>query len=248
MGGGRGEASMAQDSDDVDGVAATLVLLRDSARGAEVLLLERPQHGSFAGVWVFPGGALEASDRLAARRAAASRRAVPQRAGGEPAEDVVARWAAVRETREETGLSVEPAAICEQACWVPPHGIPKRMRTWFFVARAPAGEIRLSREESVSSLWLSPAEALERHATGRLALVPPTWVTLFALRDADTVENALAGVRAAGLRRFASHPAADKRAVYWAGDVAYDDASASEAQGARHRLDMHRLPWAYQRD
>lgn len=239
---------MAQALDDVDGVAATLVLLRDSPRGAEVLLLERPQHGSFAGVWVFPGGALEASDRLAAHRAAASDRAVPLREGVEPDEDAVARWAAVRETREETGLRVEPSAIRVQACWVPPYGIPKRMRTWFFVGRAPAGEIRLSRAESVSCLWLPPAEALERHAAGCLALVPPTWVTLFALRDADTVENALVAVHAAGVRHFASHPAADKRAVYWAGDVAYDDPSAGDAPGARHRLDMRRLPWAYQRD
>ena len=37
-------------------VAATVVLLRDATRGVEVLMIERPDRGSFAGAWVFPGG------------------------------------------------------------------------------------------------------------------------------------------------------------------------------------------------
>lgn len=240
---------MVQECDDVDGVAATLVLLRDSIRGAEVLLLERPSHGSFPGAWVFPGGALEASDRHAAHTAAGAAPGPDGSAeeGRPPAEDEVARWAAVRETQEETGLTVDPAAILEQACWVPPQGIPKRMRTWFFVGQAPAGEIRLSSRESVSFAWLRPEQALERHAEGTLVLVPPTWVTLFALREARSVAAALRGVRAAGVRRFASHPAPDRRAIYWSGDAAYDGDGADEP-GARHRLDMRRLPWVYQRD
>jgi len=47
-------------NDEVAGAAATVVLLRDGERGVEVLLAERPRdRGSFAGAWVFPGGAVE---------------------------------------------------------------------------------------------------------------------------------------------------------------------------------------------
>ena len=64
-------------------VAATVVLVRDGADGPEVLLIERPDRGPFAGAWVFPGGKLEDDDR---------------RGADEPEEDV-ARRAGVRETR-----------------------------------------------------------------------------------------------------------------------------------------------------
>jgi 8-oxo-dGTP pyrophosphatase MutT (NUDIX family) len=86
--------------------AASLVLVRDGARGPEVLMGRRPATARFMpGVHVFPGGAVDEAD-FAVR----SERAV--------ADDVLARlrrqaqqplahalaWAAVRETWEETGL------------------------------------------------------------------------------------------------------------------------------------------------
>ncbi|HEX5858760.1 MAG TPA: NUDIX domain-containing protein, partial [Microbacterium sp.] len=43
-------------------VAATVILARDGADGLEVLLIERPDRGSFAGAWVFPGGKLDPGD------------------------------------------------------------------------------------------------------------------------------------------------------------------------------------------
>ena len=54
------EPRTAHDLSDPDiPVAATVVLLRDGAGGLEVLMIERPDRGSFAGAWVFPGGKLE---------------------------------------------------------------------------------------------------------------------------------------------------------------------------------------------
>src|SRR5688500_13210336 len=76
-------------------VAATVVLLRDTDEGPEVLLLERPDRGSFAGAWVFPGGKLDDADRLSP---------------DEP-EEHAARRAGVRETLEESGLVVDPEAL-----------------------------------------------------------------------------------------------------------------------------------------
>ena len=51
-------------------VAATVVIVRDSALGPEVLMIERPDRGSFAGAWVFPGGKLEPDDGDPAEEAA----------------------------------------------------------------------------------------------------------------------------------------------------------------------------------
>src|ERR687898_710441 len=87
--------------------AVTPVLLREGDRGPEVLLLERPDRGSFAGAWVFPGGKVDDADRLTE---------------DEP-EESVARRAAVRETSEECGLIVAPDALVTLSCWNPPAGV-----------------------------------------------------------------------------------------------------------------------------
>jgi len=94
--------------------AATLVLLRDTARGPEVLLLQRSPHLDFmAGAFVFPGGGVDATDRapdIAERcigldDASASAR-LSLDSGG-----LAYYVAAIRETFEEAGLLLgyEPA-------------------------------------------------------------------------------------------------------------------------------------------
>src|SRR6478735_29879 len=94
-------------------VAATVVIVRDGPTGPEVLMIERPDRGSFAGAWVFPGGKLEDADRGAE---------------GDP-EEAVARRAGVRETHEETGLALEVDALVTLSCWDPPPGLALRIRT-----------------------------------------------------------------------------------------------------------------------
>ena len=80
----------------MDASAATVVLLRDGDAGVEVLLGERPgDRGSFAGAWVFPGGAVDDADA----------------AGDAIDSEAAARRAAVRETLEEVGLRVDEAAL-----------------------------------------------------------------------------------------------------------------------------------------
>ncbi|HWU46512.1 MAG TPA: NUDIX hydrolase [Humibacter sp.] len=219
-----------------DAVAATAVLLRDGARGAEVLLLERPHdRGSFAGAWVFPGGVVEESD------------AAPAPAGTDP-ELAAAAVAAARETFEETGLVVAEGELVPTACWIPPQGVAKRLRTWFFLARAPQGDILLSPQESVAFCWLRPADALSRHAEGVLRLFPPTWVTLHGLIGIDSVSDAVHRARDGSVQRFVSRFAADRRTIYWQPDVAYDDDERAGDPGARHRLLMGELPWSYEVD
>ena len=223
------------------GSAATVVLLRDGAGGVEVLLGERPSdRGSFAGAWVFPGGAVDAED-----------------AAGDPVDSTAAaRRAAVRETLEEVGLAVDPRELVEFAVWSPPEGVPKRMRTWFFAAPAPVAEPVAAIDELVAVEWLRPDEALERHSAGAMTLYPPTWVTLHGLRDAASVEHALADLRDGDVRSYVGRFSPDRQALYWQEDELFAaapdaDAAAGDdtpgAHGPRHRLLMHRRPWAYVR-
>ena len=225
---------------DPDGtrVAATVVLLRDGDKGLEVLLVERPSaRGSFAGAWVFPGGSVDPEDWPA------------QHPEAEPDEEAAARNAAVREVREETGLEVSRDDLVVASRWVPPVSAPRKFRTWFYLALAPAGEIVLSPNESVDYAWLTPDAALERHGAGGFVLVPPTWVTLHGLVGIGTTAEALDPVRHAARQDFASRVIRSTHGpmILWDGDVAYEDDALLEHDGARHRLDARTLPWVYTR-
>lgn len=154
-------------------VAGTVVLLRDAPDGFEVLLMRRPDRGSFAGAWVFPGGRVDEGDRVA----------------GAP-EVEHARRAGIREVEEEVGLTVDGLVLLSR--WEPPELAPTRIRTWFFVAQAGDGELRLSADEVADARWVSPAAALARHDAGEWALFPPTWVTLHELARHRSVGTVLA--------------------------------------------------------
>ncbi|MBD3943314.1 NUDIX domain-containing protein [Microbacterium sp. NEAU-LLC] len=212
-------------------VAATVVLLRDADDGLEVLMIERPDRGSFAGAWVFPGGKLEGEDR---------------REPDEP-EEATARRAGARETHEETGLVIDPDAFETLSVWDPPPGLALRIRTWFFVAPAPGGEIDLQPDEAVAAEWARPADLLGRHGRGALTLYPPTWVTLHGLSAHPDAASALGAARIAGVQQFetVARRGAEGPILLWDGDEEWDpDAAAS---GSRHRLEIGALPWRYSR-
>ncbi|MBW9110078.1 NUDIX hydrolase [Microbacterium ureisolvens] len=214
-------------------VAATVILLRDTAEGLEVLMIERPDRGSFAGAWVFPGGKLEPGDRHAAAEL----------------EEAVARRAAVRETAEETGLDLDAEALVTLSCWDPPPGLALRIRTWFFVAPTAGGVVSLSADEAVAAQWLRPADALARHGRGGLTLYPPTWVTLHGLAEHADVESVLGAARLGGVQRFetVARRGGEGPLLLWQGDDEWDPDAAAAASGSRHRLEIGELPWRYQR-
>lgn len=225
------------DFDDPDiPVAATVVLVRDGAAGLEVLMIERPDRGSFAGAWVFPGGKIDPEDAGPVEDASAP-------------EEADARRAAVRETWEETGLVVTASDLVTLSCWDPPPGIALRIRTWFFVAAAPEGELTLEPGEAVASAWVRPAEVLERHARGEMVLYPPTWVTLHNLTEQPDVHATLAATRMAGAHMFASQARRGPSGpvMYWQEDAEYEADRPGDDSGPRHRLEVGAQPWVYTR-
>jgi 8-oxo-dGTP pyrophosphatase MutT (NUDIX family) len=217
-------------------VAATVLLLRDGADGLEVLMIERPDRGSFAGAWVFPGGKVDPGDAGPIGDATAP-------------EEADARRAAVRETREETGLGITASDLVTQACWDPPPGLALRIRTWFFLAPAPGGTLRLEPAEAVSAEWLRPAHAVQRHTRGELTLYPPTWVTLHHLAEHADVASALAAARLAGIQTFATQARRGPSGpvLYWDEDAEYHGDRPDAASGPRHRLEVGVSPWVYTR-
>ncbi len=136
--------------------AATVILLRGGETDLEVLLVQRnPESRFMGGAWVFPGGAVDRTE-------------------GE-GEDAL-RAAAVRELREEAGISLaDPAALVPFSRWITPAQVKIRFDTWFFLATAPAGaEPEIDGSEIVDVRWYAPSAALEAATAGELFLVFPT--------------------------------------------------------------------------
>jgi 8-oxo-dGTP pyrophosphatase MutT (NUDIX family) len=156
--------------------AASLILLRDSGDGAEVLLVQRnPEQRFMGGAWVFPGGAVH------------------------PDEDADHAATAVRELEEEAGIALpDDAELVPFSRWITPDGeqVTIRFDTWFFAARAPEGAVATpDGGECVDARWLTPAAALEAHAKDELALVFPTIKHLELLSELGSAEETLAAAR-----------------------------------------------------
>lgn len=214
--------------------AATVILLRDAEAGLETLMLHRTSKVAFGGMWVFPGGRVEDDDRL----------------DTDEDDEAAARRAAAREAAEECGLIVEPDHVVPFSHWTPPADTPRRYATWFFLARASAGEVQVDGGEIHDHAWLTPTEVLERHRRGEVDLVPPTFVTLADLAAHDDVESALMSARQRQpLPRYATRWGSTEGGIValWAGDAGYET-NDPDAPGARHRLWMLSDGWRFERD
>jgi 8-oxo-dGTP pyrophosphatase MutT (NUDIX family) len=153
--------------------AASIVVLRDSPDGPEVLLVQRnPQQRFMGGAWVFPGGAVHA-------------------------DDVDHAAAAVRELEEEAGVALPSGhPVVPWSRWITPAEVVVRFDTWFYVTEAPSGvEATADGGECVDARWLRPAAALEAHGHGELMLVFPTIKHLEALAQMGSVAQALEKAR-----------------------------------------------------
>ena len=215
--------------------AATVVLLRDGSDGPEALMLRRNSKLEFVGgMWVFPGGRVEASDIDTDR----------------PYDDTAsAKRAAVRETAEEAGLTIDADSLVWFSHWTPPSISPRRFVTWFFLARAPEGAVTVDGSEIQAHDWIRPVDALARRNALEIELAPPTWITLEQLLAFADVETALATLGGRAPEHFATRlTRIDGGAVArYPGDAGYDDGNP-DLPGNRHRLWMLNTGWRYERN
>ncbi len=62
--------------------------------------------------------------------------------------------------------------------WLTPVFEPRRVRTWFFVARLPEGQVTRDVSTEASSVtWNDALEAVEQVERGDIFMMPPTWLT-----------------------------------------------------------------------
>jgi 8-oxo-dGTP pyrophosphatase MutT (NUDIX family) len=218
--------------------AATVVVVRDrptddGAPGLETLMLRRNDHGTFGGMWVFPGGRVDDDDLDP----------------DAPDDELAAGCrAAAREAMEEAALVLDPAAMVPLSHWRPPSSVPKGYATWFFVAAGSDAMVEVDGAEIHEHAWLPPDEVLRRRDAGEITLAPPTFVTLTLLAEHATVAGLLAALSDATPEHFHTEIGRDDDGVdtaFWHGDESY--AGAPGPGGARHRLTMAAGAWRYAR-
>jgi 8-oxo-dGTP pyrophosphatase MutT (NUDIX family) len=165
--------------------AASLILLRRGGkhrdRGVQILLVRRSPEARFMpGVWVFPGGAVDAVDRA------------------DGSDDESAHMAcATRELQEEAGIELPAdSELIAWSRWITPEPVPVRFDTRFYVTLAPAhSPPKPDGMETTEASWTAPGEALERHRAGELDLVFPTIKHLESLLPYSSSDEVLAAAR-----------------------------------------------------
>lgn len=191
--------------------AASVILLRDAP--FEVLMLRRHGGASFVpNAWVFPGGIAEDldyelahGDALNALRITALRETFEE-AGvwlGAPLDDaehkrrrLLAGSLTMRHILAEAPADLEQLVWTSR--WITPEGLPKRFDTYFFLAGVARDVVATPEEnEAVEVTWISPADALARHASNEMQMVFPTLRNLEALRGFETAGELMASRRGA---------------------------------------------------
>ena len=200
-------------------LAATVLLLRDTPNGIEVLMTRRSMTASFApGAYVFPGGGIDEAD--AAAHAHSTRRAsqtdlhltqaiaairesfeelgvlLARHADGSYAstEDIAAldRQAPFASQCQERGLTLAGGDVFVLAHWVTDRDLPRRFDVPFLVARMPECQTPVADEaEQFEPVWVCPADALARHQAGGFFMIFPTIRTLERLQHYATVDAVL---------------------------------------------------------
>ena len=175
---GPGEELNTSGAETVPRLAASIIVLRGGADALDVLLVRRTPEARFmGGVWVFPGGAVDAGEDEQA--------------------------AAVRELREEAGVELaDPSDLVRFSQWITPAEVKIRFDTHFFLAPAPQGapDPVIDGSEIVDWGWFAPADALESYAKGELELVFPTIKHLEQLSQFASADELLAHARGREVR------------------------------------------------
>ncbi len=164
-------------------LAATLVVVRESPQGMQVLLLQRAERGDYrGGAWVFPGGAIDRRDRLCHPHCAEGADAEVSARLGLPPGGLDYCVAAIRECFEECGLlyargaggalaDLDGASGARLNAWREPLHRGEASLDAFCAAEG----LRLAVDELVYySHWLTPTGRAKRFDTRFfVALAPP---------------------------------------------------------------------------
>ena len=207
--------------------AATVVIMRDSESDIELLMLRKSSKVAFGGMWVFPGGKIDETDKVVDF-------------DGSLNELATATNAAVRETLEEAAISVSQENLILFSHWVPPAITPKRFSTYFFATKLMDGdEVTIDDSEIIEHKWFRPCEAINSRDAGEIELAPPTWVTLNILLPFVTVKDALNDLDARDPMFYETHIARSVKGpvAMWFGDAGYEKTDPN-IPGKRHRLTM----------
>jgi 8-oxo-dGTP pyrophosphatase MutT (NUDIX family) len=138
---------------------------------------------------------------------------------------------------EAEGLSLLVESLHYFAHWITPEGSPRRYDTRFFVAPAPAGqEPAHDAGETISDVWVRPADALDHHRSGDMELILPTIKNLQAIgRFATTAELLDAASAARDVPAVLPRVVADTGGVrlLLPGDAGYDVPGPGSEEAAR---------------
>lgn len=216
--------------------AATVLLLRDTTEGLEVLMTRRSTTASFApGAYVFPGGGIDPEDAKA--------HGLADRRPGQNDETLTQAIAAIRESFEELGVllarhadgrwagqddiaTLSRAAPLLTQCaerglrlaadqvfvlarWITDRDLPRRFDVPFLVARMPEGQTpEADGNEQFEPVWVRPGDALARHEAGGFFMVFPTVRTLERLSGHANVASVLTACAASEEPLWTSCPRA----------------------------------------
>ena len=199
--------------------AASVILVRRAHDGLETLLLKRSDElKHMPGLWVFPGGKVEAFDE-----------------GEDDLEQ--ARSGAARELQEEAGLSLPAETLQPFSHWLTPVVVKRRFATWFFIAEVGSNEpVTVDGSEIVAHDWWRPDDAILAHHEGQLSITPPTLVSLHDLQAEHNPSVLLAQLGERAPPRFFPRVVrdGDQMVFLYEGDAAYESGDLSQ-QGAQHR-------------
>ena len=214
--------------------AATVLLLRDTPDGLEVLMTRRSASASFVpGAFVFPGGGIDTADAnchaIAQRRATQSDEALTEAVaairesfeelGVLLARHADGRWAAPADIEAidrqgnfsaqcaARGLTLAASDMYVLARWITDRDLSKRFDVPFLVARVPPDQVPVADEtEQFEPVWVRPGDALARHQAGTFFMIFPTIRTLERLQDLATVDAVLQACAVTEAPLFTSCP------------------------------------------
>lgn len=94
------------------------------------------------------------------------------------------------------GLRLAADLLTPFAHWITPNMMPKRFDTRFYVAVAPEDHLAVhDGRESVDSVWIKPADALQEALEGKRTIIFPTRVNVQKLGRHGSAADAIAAAR-----------------------------------------------------